>query len=272
MSATAKQLDPVLLWPEGVPGVLGNGPEDRPNLIPFLQPGPRKHAAIVVCPGGGYGGRAPHEADPIAEWLNGLGLSAFVLHYRVSPYRHPRPLQDAQRAIRMIRMHADEWNIDPRRLGILGFSAGGHLAVSAATIFDPGVPDAVDPISRQSCRPDALIGCYPVVSFGAFGHMGSLQNLLGSSPDVGLQLYLSLENRVTPETPPSFLWHTADDDGVPVENSLMLATAMRRHRVPCALHVFPHGNHGLALAPEDPTVRAWTDLCAQWLRDLGFRS
>jgi acetyl esterase/lipase len=261
------------LWSGKAPGATGSGSEDRPRLTPFLVTAPKPSACVIVCPGGGYGGRAPHEGEPNARWLNSAGVSAFVLDYRVSPYRHPIPLGDAQRAIRTVRHMAKAYNIDPNRIGILGFSAGGHLAVSAATLFDSGNPKAKDPIDRQSSRPDALIACYPVVTFGEWRHDGSMQNLLGSgNPSEEMRRALSLETRVTPQTPPTFIWATADDGAVPVENSLMLASALSRARVPFQIQVFPHGNHGLGLAAEDPTVRQWTDLCARWLIDIGFRT
>jgi acetyl esterase/lipase len=162
--------------------------------------------------------------------------------------------------------------VDPRRVGILGFSAGGHLAVSAATLFDAGRPDDPDPIERCSSRPDALVACCAVVTFSTeYGHQGSAENLLGHPVDPGLRLHLSLENRVTPQTPPAFIWHTADDEGVPVQNALLLASALRRHRVPFSLHVFPHGPHGVGLASDHPDLRTRTDLCAAWLADQGWR-
>ena len=265
-------LDPVLLWPSGAPGAAGSGPEDCPRLTPFLPKTRKPVGAVVVCPGGGYHVRAAHEREPIARWVAGGGLAGFLLDYRVAPYRHPVPLSDAQRAIRLVRSRAKEWNVLPDKIAILGFSAGGHLAVSAATVFDAGKPDAADSIDRQSCRPDALIACYPVVTFGEFRHDGSMRNLLGQEVDERLRQYLSLENRVTAQTPPTFLWHTGDDEGVPVENSLLLAAALRRCRVPVALHVFPHGQHGLGLAGDHPTARAWTGLCAEWLAEIGFRA
>jgi acetyl esterase/lipase len=270
MGDEVKVLESVPLWEKGAPGARGDGPEDRPRLTPYL-PGGTGRAAIVVCPGGGYGGRAPHEGEPVARWLCGLGVAGIVLDYRVAPYRHPIPLGDAQRAVRVVRFRAAEWGVDPARVGILGFSAGGHLAVSAATIYNEGRDGPADPIERLSCRPDALIACYPVITFDKFRHDGSMRNLLGQEPDERLREYLSLENRVTARTPPTFLWHTADDASVPVGNSLLLASALRRNGVPFALHVFPHGCHGLGLAPDDPTVRQWTDLCARWLDDIGFR-
>jgi len=270
-----EKLPTVLLWPDGAPGAKGDKAEDKPRLTPYLVPGDGPCACVVVCPGGGYAGRAAHEGEPVARWLNTVGVSAAVLDYRVRPYRHPIPLGDAQRAIRTVRHRAKEWRIDPRRVGILGFSAGGHLAGSAATIFDDGQPDAADPIDRQSCRPDAAILCYAVLTFGEFRHNGSMVNLLGKDPDPALQKQMSLETRVTAKTPPTFLWHTADDGAVPVENSLLFAAALRKHKVPFALHVFPRGPHGIGLArgkraAKAPEARAWPALCAEWLRGIGF--
>jgi acetyl esterase/lipase len=267
--------DPIPLWPNGAPGAMGTGKEDCPRLTPYLPSTPTSKplAAVIVCPGGGYSCRAPHEGGPISRWLVSQGLVSFVLNYRVSPYRHPIPLGDAQRAIRLVRANAKEWNVDPNRIGILGFSAGGHLATSAATIFDDGNPTASDPIDRESCRPNALIACYPVVTFGEFRHHGSMINLIGENYDPKMQEYLSLENRVTDKTPPSFLWHTSDDQAVPVENSLLFAMALRKHKVPCSLHVFPHGAHGLGLAQNLPTsVSKWTTQCEAWLKEINFIS
>jgi acetyl esterase/lipase len=197
-------------------------------------------------------------------------VSAFVLDYRVAPYKHPVPLMDAQRAIRTVRAKAKEWRIDPKKIGILGFSAGGHLAGSAATLFDEGKADATDPIDRESSRPDCAVLCYPVLTFGQFRHHGSMVNLIGENPDEALRKTLSLENSVTPKTPPTFLWHTADDNAVPVENSLMFAEALAKNKVPFALHVFPHGPHGVGLATGNPVLSAWTGLCATWLKEIGF--
>lgn len=259
---------PVLLWPRGAPGALGDSPEDRPNLVPFLlppDPSGRPRACVIVCPGGGYVRRAPHEADPVALMLNAAGISALVLHYRVAPYRHPQPLYDAQRAIRIARSSAGSWNIDPARIAVLGFSAGGHLAASSAVLWDRGDPAASDPISRQSCRPDALVACYPVITFGPERHQGTMASLIGENPDEELRKSLCLETRVTPQTPPSFLWHTADDAGVPVANSLLFSSALARNNVPFELHVYPHGRHGLGLAAEDPVIGTWPGLCTAWL-------
>lgn len=215
-------------------------------------------------------GRARHESEPVAQWLSTLGIAGLVLDYRVAPYKHPVPLGDAQRAMRLARSMSGQWRLDPSRTGILGFSAGGHLAASAGTIFDDGQADAPDPVDRISCRPDAIILCYPVITFGPHRHDGSMRNLLGQNPDPADQDYLSLENRVTAQTPPTFLWHTAGDAAVPVENVLLFASSLSRHKVPCALHVFPTGCHGLGLAKENPSVAAWTQLCSRWLTDIGF--
>ena len=226
--------------------------------------------AVIVFPGGGYTRRAPHEAAPVAEWLAGLGLWAFVVEYRVSPYHHPAPMLDGQRAVRWVRHGASNYGYGPDRIGILGFSAGGHLASTVATHFDGGNPVHTDEVERHSCRPDAAILCYAVISFEQFRHSGSMQTLLGEDPPNHLRKELSNELQVTESTPPTFLWHTAEDAAVPVENSLLFAGALRKHGVPFALHVFPHGNHGMGLAQDDPLVGTWTEQCASWLRSREF--
>lgn len=260
----------VPLWDGPVPFAQGDGPEDRPTLKLFLPAAAAPTAAVIVCPGGAYRGRAAHEADPVAQWLCSLGIAGLVVSYRVFPYHHPAPLCDAQRAIRMTRARAAQWNIDPARVGILGFSAGGHLACSAATIHEPVHTIASDPVDQFSSRPDALISCYAVVSFGTLRHTGSLKNLLGDPPDPAMIEHLSLEKRVSAATPPTFAWHTADDGSVPVGNTLLLAKALADHAVPQAVHIFPHGKHGLGLAPETPGVCRWPALCADWLTHLGW--
>jgi acetyl esterase/lipase len=264
---------PLRLWPEGaVPGARGAEPPDVPTITPHLAAGggPEPRAAIVVCPGGGYASLAPHEGAPVARWLNGLGVNAFVLRYRVAPYGHPWPLADAQRAIRTVRHRAAAWGVDPARVGILGFSAGGHLAATAATHFDAGDAAAADPVERMSSRPDLAILCYAVITLEQFRHEGSMRNLIGAQPTAELRRRLSAEQQVTADTPPAFLWHTADDAAVPVENSLLFAAALSRFRVPFALHVFERGRHGLGLAQDDPDVGGWTDRCALWLAGHGF--
>ena len=200
---------PELLWPGGAPGALGAEDADRPSLSLYLPPAERAtRTAVVVCPGGGYGHLAvDHEGDQIARWLNSFGVAAFVLKYRLAPrYRHPAPLQDAQRAIRTVRHRARDLNLAPDRIGIWGFSAGGHLASTAGTHFDAGNAAAADPIDRQSSRPDFLILGYPVISFTTeYTHRGSLRNLLGDNPDPKLVESLSNEKQVTAQTPPTLL-------------------------------------------------------------------
>ncbi|UQZ37353.1 alpha/beta hydrolase [Paenibacillus sp. PK3_47] len=263
-------METLLLWPGGTPGSLGDSPEDLPAITPYLVEG-KGNAAVLVCPGGGYGMRAHHEGQPVAEWLNTLGISAFVLRYRVAPYKYPSALHDAQRALRTIRSRADEYGVDPDRLGILGFSAGGHLASAAGVLFDRGQAEAAEPLERYSSRPDFMILCYPVITMGEeFTHQGSKGNLLGENPDKEMANRLSSELQVTADTPPAFLWHTSDDASVPVENSLLFAAALRRHEIPFDLHVYAHGRHGLGLADEEPHTRGWTDACASWLQLGGY--
>lgn len=263
-------METLLLWPEGAPGALGSSEEDCPAITPYLVEG-KGNAAVLICPGGGYWLRADHEGGPVAEWLNTLGISAFVLRYRVAPYQYPSALQDAQRALRTIRLRADEYGIDPGRLGILGFSAGGHLASTASSLFDRGNPEAGEELDRQSCRPDFSILCYPVISMmEGVTHEGSKANLLGEHPAEELVRQLSGELQVTADTPPAFLWHTADDESVPVENSLLLAAALRRQGVPFDLHVYTHGTHGLGLATGEPHTSEWTGACASWLKMNGY--
>lgn len=260
----------IRLWEKDVPGYQPEFGQEVPNMTPYLLEAAEKHAAVVICPGGGYWLKADHEGRPIAQWLNRLGISAFVLDYRVAPYKHPLPWMDAQRAIRYVRHNAESWGIDPTRIGILGFSAGGHLASTAGTHFDFGNAGAEDPVERVSSRPDAMILCYPVISMGDYSHEGSRTNLLGDEPDLALVELLSNEKQVTGETPPTFLWHTADDDAVPVENSLIFAEALSRHKVNCALHVFSKGPHGVGLAEDNPQLSLWTLLCEKWLQSIGF--
>jgi acetyl esterase/lipase len=259
------------LWQTDIPRYRADYPGDIPGIEPYLLPGSSPRPVVIVLPGGGYTHRAAHEGEPIARWLNEIGLSAFVLSYRIAPYRHPVPLLDAQRAIRTVRSRAGEFGVDPGRIGILGFSAGGHLASTAGTHFDAGDPNAADPVERVSSRPDAMILCYPVISFGEYRHDGSRTALLGENPPQDLVDLLSNEKQVSAQTPPTFLWHTANDGAVPVENSLLFAAALRRCGVPFDLHVFADGPHGVGLALDRPSLALWTPLCASWLKALGWR-
>ncbi|WAM34280.1 alpha/beta hydrolase [Caldicellulosiruptor morganii] len=257
------------LWQDNIPLY-----DDQHAFVPYLEPylieNGTQNPCIIVFPGGGYTHRAEHEAIPVAKWLNSIGISAFVLHYRVSPYRYPAASFDAKRAVRLVRYSAKSFNIDPKRIGVLGFSAGGHLASIVGTLFDEGDRKNPDPVERVSCRPDCMVLCYPVISMAEFAHEGSRKALLGQSPDPALIWTLSTHNMVTGSTPPTFLWHTADDGSVRVENSLLFAMALSKHNVPFELHIFPHGKHGLGLARGIPFVEKWTELCEKWLENIGF--
>ncbi|QMV44117.1 alpha/beta hydrolase [Cohnella cholangitidis] len=260
----------IRLWQDGAPGAQGNGDEDIPAIkaYPVNEAG---RGAVIVCPGGGYGMRADHEGEPIALWLNSIGIPAFVLRYRVAPYQYPCALKDVQRAVRYVRHHADKWGINASKIGVLGFSAGGHLTASIGTQYDSGDPSAEDPIDRQSCRPDAIVPCYPVITLTQpYTHAGSLLNLLGENPEPAMVESLSCENRVTSDTPPTFLWHTADDGAVPVENALLFATSLSKNKVPFELHVYEKGRHGLGLAEDDAHVASWSTLCGTWLKRQQF--
>jgi acetyl esterase/lipase len=233
----------------------------------------RTGAMVVVCPGGGYGVLATdHEGQQVARWFNTIGVSAAVVKYRLGPkYHHPAPLNDAQRAIRYVRAHADELKIDPHRVGIMGFSAGGHLASTVSTHFDAGDAASSDPLAKQSSRPDFAVLCYPVISLkSSFGHKGSLRNLLGDNPDPMLVESLSNETQVTKETPPTFIFHTGEDKGVPVQNALVYYQALVEHDVPAEIHVYQHGPHGVGLAPGNPILTTWKERLADWMKANGW--
>ncbi|WP_066292043.1 alpha/beta hydrolase [Arthrobacter sp. B6] len=226
--------------------------------------GPRP--AVLVLPGGGYGHQADHEAEPVAEWLASLGIHAFVLRYRVAPHRHPAPLEDAKTALLQIRSEGNGLAVDSSRVGVLGFSAGGHLAATLSTAVATG-DSALD---LEAAVPDLTVLCYPVVSYTEEVHQGCVDNLLGASPSEDLLREVSADLHVTAATPPAFVWHTADDAAVPVHHSLSYTGSLVRAGVPAELHVFPHGRHGLGLAPEDPGPAQWTSLCAAWLARMGW--
>ncbi|MFB3828552.1 MAG: alpha/beta hydrolase [Bryobacteraceae bacterium] len=265
---------PELLWPGGAPGAVGADDADKPSITPYLPPEDRRvGTAVVVCPGGGYGHLAmDHEGDQIARWLNSLGVAAFVLKYRLAPrYRHPAPLEDARRAIRAVRYRARDFGVEPHRIGIWGFSAGGHLASTAATHFDDGTGEAEDPVERIGSRPDFLILAYPVITFTEpVMHKGSRRNLIGENPDAKLVENLSNERQVTTRTPPTFLFHTNADTGVPPENSVLFYLALRRAGVPAEMHIYERGPHGVGLAATNATLGTWTGRLADWLRGRGL--
>ena len=265
---------PVLLWPEGAPGAVGQEDVDKPSIRIYRATQEKaSQAAVVICPGGGYAVLATdHEGHQVAKFLNTKGITAVVLKSRLGRrYQHPAPLSDAQRAIRYVRAHAEEWKISPDRVGIMGFSAGGHLASTAATHFDAGKPDSADPLEKLSSRPDFAILGYPVISFVApYSHSGSARNLLGEKPDPELLNSLSNDTQVTPQTPPTFLFHTGEDTGVPVENSVSFYMACRKHKVPAEMHIYQHGPHGVGLAPGDAALNTWKDHVIDWLRVNGL--
>lgn len=266
--------DSVLLWPDGAPGAAGTEDVDKPSL--WVYPADKKLAngtGVVICPGGGYGILAvDHEGTQVAKWYNRIGVTAFVLKYRLAPrYKHPAPMQDVQRAIQYVRSHAKEYHLTPHRIGVAGFSAGGHLASTAATHFVEAKPDAKDPIERVSSRPDFAVLAYPVITMTQdFGHAGSKRNLLGENASDDLAKLMSNELQVTPKSPPTFLFHTGDDTGVPVENALAFYASCRKHKVPAELHVYQFGPHGVGLAPGSSSLTTWKDHVHDWLRNSGL--
>jgi acetyl esterase/lipase len=264
----------ILLWPSGAPGALGSEDADKPTLTVFMPALPNStRTGVVVAPGGGYQHLAMEkEGYSVARWLTEHGVAAFVLKYRLGPrYHHPVELGDAQRAIRIVRTHAVEYGVDVDHIGIWGFSAGGHLAATSGTHFDPGTPGALDEVDRQSSRPDFLILAYPVITMtDPSVHSGSKLYLLGEKPDPDLARSLSLETQVTSQTPPTFLFATTDDKTVPIANSVMFYMALVRAGVPAEIHLFQHGAHGAGLAASNPQLSIWPDLLIKWMRERGY--
>ena len=261
------------LWEHGAPGALGQSDEDQPTITVYRAYGSGVRTAVIVAPGGSYAHLATnHEGRQVANWLNAVGITAFVLKYRLGPkYHHPIELGDAQRAIRLVRSRARDFGIAPDRVGMMGFSAGGHLASTAGTHFDQGNSSAPDPIDRAGSRPDFLILAYPVVSMQApYKHAGSVKNLLGDNPDPKLLTELSNDLQVTPQTPPTFLFTTSEDKTVAAENSVDFYLALHKAGVPAELHVFEKGPHGVGLDLADPALGEWSALLANWLRELGL--
>jgi acetyl esterase/lipase len=262
------------LWPDGAPGALGKAAKDTPTLTLYPSASARPGGAtIVICPGGGYSHLAPHEGRDYALFLNQRGLTCFVLKYRLSTdgYHHPSMMQDGLRAIRYVRANADKFQIDAKRVGMMGSSAGGHLTSTVMTHFDAGDPNASDPIERQSSRPDFGILCYPVITMGRFAHAGSKKGLIGDDPPPELIKLMSNEQQVTAQTPPCFIWHGLDDKTVPVENSVMFADALKNNSVPFELHIYQSARHGLGLGDRDPPfdhALPWTADLLQWLKTI----
>lgn len=268
------------LWENGAPGATGDTDADKPTLTIFRAAGPGPHSAVIIAPGGSYAHLAmTYEGRDVATWLNSLGVTAFVLRYRLTPYHYPIELQDAQRAIRLVRARAADFGIDPARLGMMGFSAGGHLTSTAGTHFDAGNASATDPIDRESSRPDFLILAYPVISFQAStlgtpdvlrANGSSGRNLLGDNPDPKLLDDLSNELQVTAQTPPTFIYHCSTDRTVPVASSVAFYLALHKAGVPAEIHIFEEGAHGGGLALGDPGRGAWPMLLENWLRGRGI--
>lgn len=274
----------VPLYPDSYPAVIPDERKEQcdergcirnvhyPTLTVY-QPEKPNGCGVIVCPGGGYWIlAADHEGRQIAEMLNSFGITAFILKYRLPPdYMHPIPMQDAQRAVRLVRANAAKWSVAPDRIGILGFSAGGHLASTAATHFDAGDPASADPVERLSCRPDFAVLCYPVVCFSRdYCHSGSRVQLLGSALPPDLVKLLSNELQVTSQTPPTFLFHSEDDSGVDPRNSIDFFLACKNNGVKAELHVFPNGGHGYGLGPAGTGQSQWPGLLRAWLSDLGM--
>jgi acetyl esterase/lipase len=262
------------LWEGKAPGAQGTAADDIPTLTIYMPPvttGPM--TAVIVAPGGGYRTLSMNKEGRLpASYLNTIGVAAFLLKYRLGPkYQHPIELGDMQRAIRTVRARAAEWHIDPSRVGVMGFSAGGHLASTASTHFDGGNTTASDPIDRASSRPDFAILGYPVITLTeSWTHQGSKTMLLGEKADPALARSLSTDHRVTGETPPTFLFHTNADTAVPVENSVHYFLALRKAGVPAEMHIFKDGPHGVGLAMQDPALSKWPEVLTNWLRASGF--
>jgi len=274
-SAYGEDYKEVLLWPDGAPGAKGDGERDTPRLMVYAPPAEKANGtAVVICPGGGYGHLAMgHEGHQIARWFQQRGVRAAILLYRHAPtYHHPIPLMDAKRAMRYVRHHALENGVAADRIGVMGFSAGGHLASTVGTHFDAGDPDASDPVERESSRPDFMILCYPVITLTdeRYVHAGSRRNLLGDTPEAALMEQFSSEKQVTAETPPTFLFHTDADTTVPAENSILFYEALRAKKVPAELHVYRPGGHGVGLAERYPLLAGWPKVLESWMRGMGY--
>jgi acetyl esterase/lipase len=262
------------LWQGGAPGAKGDSAVDRPTITPYPLPAGRGNGtAVVVLPGGGYQHLAMEkEGYAVARWLNSIGVAAFVVQYRLGPnYHHPSELMDAQRALRTVRAQAVKWGVNPSRIGIMGFSAGGHLASTAGTHFDAGNASAPDPIDRVSSRPDFMILGYPVITLkDPYAHKGSRTFLLGANPDPALVASLSNETQVTRDTPPTFIVHATDDTTVPIQNSIMFYEALHAADVPVEMHILQAGRHGFGLGTGNPALSTWPSMLETWLRARGL--
>lgn len=265
----------ISLWQNGAPGALGTNDSDIPTVTPYLpHPTNATGAAMVICPGGAYVGLAPHEGHDYALFLAQHGITCFVLKYRLGSngYRHPAMLDDATRAMRWVRAHADQYRIDKHRVGIMGSSAGGHLASTVMTHYDAGDKNAADVIEQQNSRPDVGILCYPVITMGKFTSEFTREKLLGEKPSGKLVEELSNELQVTTNTPPCFLWTVFEDKGVPIENTLQFATALQANNIQFELHLYEKGAHGIGLNDKPPFAHPhqWVSDCLTWLKIRDF--
>ena len=272
---------PINLWGDKIPGPTSKDPSNVPTLTIYLADKEKANGtAVVVCPGGGYSGRAvDHEGKQVAEWLNARGVSAFMLKYRtvnegkVDAPLHPGPMLDVLRAIRLVRSKAEDYDVIPNRIGVWGFSAGGHLASTAATHFEAGDASAVDPIDKVSSRPDFAILAYPVITLGEKTHGGSKNNLLGKTPDAKLVEFYSNEKQVTKDTPPTFLFHTVEDKAVPIENSRLFKAACEKAGVPVELVEMEKGTHGVGLGNGkngSAELATWPEKLEKWMKGRGL--
>jgi acetyl esterase/lipase len=265
--------DVIRLWKDRAPRSTGDKDADIPTITAYLaDPAKANGAAVVICPGGGYSGLTmTYEGVDVAKWFNQHGVSAFVLKYRISPYGQPAPLLDGQRAIRLVRLNAKAWGIDYKRIGIMGFSAGGHVASSVGTHWDKYVPGSDDPVLGQSCRPDFMILVYPVITMkDKITHPGSRKVLLGDHPPQKLINLYCNEEQVKDDTPPTFIVASKTDDIVPVKNSELFAAALKSHKVPYEFLELPTGGHGYGMATNDPKLSIWTDKCLEWMDKQGL--
>lgn len=272
------------LWPEGVPGARAIGPErheaggrithvSEPTLTIYAPAIDRPNGtAVIIAPGGGYGLLSTErEGVQYANWLSTLGVTSFVLKYRLAEFGHPAPLQDVLRAVRLVRSRAAEFKVNPARIGVMGSSAGGHLAASAGTLFDHPAGRTGAPLDATSARPDFLILMYPVITMDdPHAHAGSRRNLLGEKPSPELLQLASLEKQVTAATPPTLLIHTQEDQSVPVENSILFYQALTRARVPAEMYLFEHGSHGMGMKADFGTASDWPQRAEEWLRHRGL--
>ena len=250
----------------------GTNALDSVDFEPYIQAYPAgSKGAVIVLPGGGYVNRAQHEGTTFGEWFQSIGITAFVLQYRVAPNAHPAEISDAMRAVKYVRHHAEEYGIDRDKIAIMGFSAGGHLAGSLSVHYDKKMYEPTDEIDSASARPDLSILCYPVIDMGEYRHDGSRINLIGRKPTEAMKEFMSLYTQVTDDTPEAFLMHATPDDVVPVDNSLLYARALSAHNVDFEMHIYPEGGHGMGLATHEPYVAGWTKHLEDWLVLKGWK-